>query len=58
MPPGLELEFRMRLHIGAPLDQGAWDGQRRRIMPITGGTFDGRSLAPSYPAAPTGSRCA
>jgi hypothetical protein len=41
MLPGLAFEFRMRLHIGAPLDQGAWDGQRRRIMPITGGTFDG-----------------
>ena len=39
--PGVEFEFRIRLHIGAPLDQGAWDGQRRRIMPITGGTFDG-----------------
>ena len=41
MPPGLEFEFRMHLHIGAPLDQGSWDGRRRRIMPITGGTFDG-----------------
>jgi hypothetical protein len=41
IPPGLEFEFRMRLQIGAPLDQGAWDGQRRRIMPIAGGTFDG-----------------
>jgi len=41
MPPGLEFEFRMRLHIGAPLDQGVWDGQRRRTMPITGGTFEG-----------------
>jgi hypothetical protein len=41
MPPGLAFEFRMRLHIGAPLDQGVWDGQRRRIMPIAGGTFEG-----------------
>ena len=40
-PPGLEFEFRLRLQIGAPLDQGTWDGRRRRIMPITGGTFDG-----------------
>ena len=40
-PPGLEFAFRMRLQIGAPLDQGAWDGERRRIMPIAGGTFDG-----------------
>jgi hypothetical protein len=41
MPPNLEFEFHMRLHVGAPLEQGAWDGQRRRIMPITGGTFEG-----------------
>ena len=41
MPPGLEFEFRMRVQIGAPLDQGDWDGQRRRIMPVTGGTFEG-----------------
>jgi len=41
MPAGLEFELRIRLQIGAPLDQGVWDGQRRRIMPITGGTFDG-----------------
>jgi len=41
MPPALEFEFRMRVQIGAPLDQGAWDGQRRRILPITGGTFEG-----------------
>jgi len=31
----------MRVEIGAPLDQGTWDGQRRRVMPITGGTFKG-----------------
>jgi hypothetical protein len=37
----LEFEFRIRIHIGAPLDQGAWDGQRRRILPIVGGTFEG-----------------
>ncbi len=41
MPPTLEFEFRMRVQIGTPLDQGAWDGQRRRIMPIAGGTFEG-----------------
>ena len=39
--PGLEFEFRLRLQIGAPLEQGTWDGQRRRIMPIIGGTFEG-----------------
>jgi len=31
----------MRVQVGAPLDQGAWDGQRRRIMPIVGGTIEG-----------------
>ena len=24
MPPGLEFEFRMRVQVGAPLDQGDW----------------------------------
>ena len=32
----------MRVQVGAPLDQGTWDGQRRRVMPITGGTIQGR----------------
>ena len=41
MPPALEFEFRMRVQIGEPLDQGTWDGQRRRVMPIAGGTFEG-----------------
>ena len=41
MPPALEFEFRMRVQIGAPLDQGTWDGQRRCVMPIVGGTFEG-----------------
>ena len=31
----------MRVQIGAPLDQGTWDGQRRRVIPIVGGTFEG-----------------
>src|SRR4029077_10986475 len=41
VPPALEFEFRMRVQIGAPLDQGTWDGQRRRVIPIVGGTFEG-----------------
>lgn len=45
MSNGLELEFRMRVQIGAPLDHGSWDGHRRRIMPITGGTFEGRRFS-------------
>lgn len=39
--PGLEFAFRMRVLMGAPIDQGAWDGRRRRIVPIAGGTFNG-----------------
>ena len=27
VPPALEFEFRMRVLIGAPLDQGTWDGE-------------------------------
>ena len=41
MPPALEFEFRMRVLIGAPFDQGVWEGERRRVMPIIGGTFEG-----------------
>ena len=39
--PGLEFEFRMRVQIGAALDQGIWDGRRHRIVSIAGGTFEG-----------------
>jgi len=41
MPPALEFEFRMHVQIAAPLEQGTWDGQHRRVMPIVGGTFNG-----------------
>jgi len=40
-PPVLEFEFRMRVEVGAPLDQGTWDGHRWRVIPIVGGTFEG-----------------
>ena len=43
--PALEPAFRMRVQIGAPQDQGTWDGQRRRIMPITGGTVEGSGFS-------------
>ena len=41
MAPELEFEFRMRVQVGAPLEQGTWDGERRRVIPIVGGTFEG-----------------
>ena len=31
----------MHVQVGAPLDQGTWDGQRWRVIPIVGGTFEG-----------------
>jgi hypothetical protein len=39
--PALEFEFRMRVLVGTAIDQGVWDGQRRRTIPISGGSFDG-----------------
>lgn len=40
-PPGLEFEFRVRVLVGAPIEQGVWDGWRRRIIPILGGRVEG-----------------
>jgi hypothetical protein len=42
--PGLEFAFRMRVSVGAPIEQGTWDGLRRRIIPILGGTVEGPSF--------------
>jgi hypothetical protein len=42
LPPGLEFEIRKRVLVGAPIDQGVWDGWRRRIVPILGGSAKGR----------------
>ncbi len=39
--PGLEFEFRVRAQLGAPIEQGSWEGRRRRIIPILGGTVEG-----------------
>ena len=39
--PGLEFVFRVRVTLGAPLEQGSWDNQRHRIIPITGGVVSG-----------------
>jgi hypothetical protein len=39
--PGLEFVFRASVTLGAPLEQGTYDNQRKRIIPITGGTITG-----------------
>jgi hypothetical protein len=41
MPPTLEFEFRMSVQVAAPIDLGTWDGERRRVIPIVGGMFEG-----------------
>jgi hypothetical protein len=40
-PPGLALEFSIRATLGPPIEQGTWDGLRRRIVPILAGTVEG-----------------
>lgn len=39
--PGLEYVFRITATLGAPLEQGTYDGARKRIIPIAGGTVSG-----------------
>jgi hypothetical protein len=39
--PELEFVFRLTITLGLPLDQGTYEGQRRRIIPILGGTAEG-----------------
>ncbi|MGZ3366401.1 MAG: DUF3237 domain-containing protein [Caulobacteraceae bacterium] len=39
--PGLEFVFRVRATLGAPIEQGSWDNQRHRTIPITGGIVEG-----------------
>jgi hypothetical protein len=39
--PGLALEFSVTATLGAPIEQGTWDGLRRRIIPILAGTVAG-----------------
>lgn len=39
--PGLEPVFSIAVTLGAPLEQGTYDNQRKRIVPITGGTVTG-----------------
>ncbi len=39
--PGLEFEFRVSAKLGAPIEQGVYDNQRHRIIPIADGTVEG-----------------
>jgi hypothetical protein len=40
-PPALEFALRITAALEPPIEQGTWDGQRRRIVPINGGTVEG-----------------
>lgn len=40
-PPGLEFAFAITAALEPPIEQGTWDGLRRRIVPINGGTVEG-----------------
>jgi hypothetical protein len=40
-PVRAEFVFRVKATLEAPLEQGVWEGQRKRIVPITGGTVEG-----------------
>jgi hypothetical protein len=42
--PRLTLVYRLEASVGEPLDVGEVDGGRRRIVPLTGGTFSGPEL--------------
>lgn len=40
--PGLRLTLEVRAQVGEPIEIGGIDHRRRRIVPIIGGTFEGR----------------
>jgi hypothetical protein len=42
--PRLTLIFRLEAELGEPVDVGDVHGGRRRIVPLTGGTFEGPEL--------------
>ena len=42
VPPRLSLTLEVRAEVGEPIEVGDVAGSRRRIVPITGGTFDGQ----------------
>jgi hypothetical protein len=39
--PGLTFVFSARVTLDPPIEQGTYDNQRKRIVPITGGVVDG-----------------
>ncbi len=39
--PRCEFIFRIDIGLGAPIEQGTYDNQRHRIIPILGGTVEG-----------------
>lgn len=39
--PELEFALRITAALETPIEQGTWDGQRRRIVPVNGGTVEG-----------------
>ena len=43
-PPRLTLAFELRATVGPPLELGDVASGRRRIVPITGGTFEGPGI--------------
>lgn len=43
-PPELEFAFEMRVTVGEPRDFGVMDHGRRRVIEITGGTFEGPDI--------------
>src|SRR5687767_5069073 len=43
-PPRLTLAFELRATVAAPLEVGDVAQGRRRIVPITGGTFEGPGI--------------
>ena len=44
VPPKLTLTLEVRAEVGEPIDVGEVAGGRRRVVPITGGTFDGHGV--------------
>ncbi len=41
LTPGLEFVFRIRAALEPPIEQGVWDNQRHRIVPVAAGTVEG-----------------
>jgi uncharacterized protein DUF3237 len=40
--PRLQLTLEVRAQVGPPIELGAFDHRRHRLVPIVGGTFEGR----------------